>query len=133
MSNNIELVRLLIERGFNQGDLSVADEVCAKELTEHAYPAPTGLSGPEILKSQIRTLRTQFPDLNLTIEDITASGDKVWVQIVTRGTDPRSGESITVREIDLCRFENGLMVEHWGIPDPFGRPSDTGGGHRLQA
>ena len=40
MSKNIELFRLLIERGFNQGDLSVADEICAQVLAEHEYLAP---------------------------------------------------------------------------------------------
>ncbi len=119
MSNNVELFRQVIERGFNQGDLSVADEVCADKFSEHEYLAPTDLPGPEILKSQIEAARREVTGLTLTIEDIVADGDKVWARMVGRGSDPRSGNPITMSVIDVCRFEDGLMVEHWGIPDRF--------------
>ena len=119
MSNNVELFRLVIERGFNNGDLSVADEVCAEQFTEHEYLAPTDLPGPEILKSQIQAARGEVGGLKLTIEDIVATEDKVWARMVGRGTDPRSGRPITMSVIDVCRFKDGKMVEHWGIPDRF--------------
>lgn len=119
MSNNLDLFRLVINRGFNQGDLSVADEVCAEKFSEHEYLAPTDLSGPEILKIMIQSARSQVDGLTLTIEDIVADGDKVWARMVARGSDPRSGKTITMSVMDVCRFEDGLMVEHWGIPDRF--------------
>jgi predicted ester cyclase len=119
MSNNIELFRLIINRGFNQGDLSVADEVCAEKFSEHQYLAPTDLSGPESLKVIIQSARKQVDGLTLTIEDIVADGDKVWARMVARVTAPRSGKTIEISVMDVCRFENGLMVEHWGIPDRF--------------
>jgi predicted ester cyclase len=119
MSNNLDLFRLIINRGFNQGDLSVADEVCAEKFSEHEYLAPTDLSGPENLKVMIQSARREVDGLTLTIEDIVADGDKVWARMVARGIDPRSGKTITMSVMDVCRFENGLMVEHWGIPDRF--------------
>ena len=120
MSDYVELFRTIIERGFNQGDLSVADEVCSTEqFTEHEYLAPTDLPGPEILKSQIQAARQEVSGLVLTIEDIVADGNKVWARMVARGTDPRSGKPVTMNVMDVCRFENGKMVEHWGIPDRF--------------
>jgi predicted ester cyclase len=119
MSNNLDLFRLIINRGFNQGDLSVADEVCAEKFSEHEYLAPTDLSGPENLKIMIQSARSQVDGLTLTIEDIVADGDKVWARMVARGSDPRSGKTITMSVMDVCRFENGSMVEHWGIPDRF--------------
>jgi hypothetical protein len=54
LMENAALFRMTIERGFNQGDVSVADEVCAAKLIEHEYLAPTDLPGPDILKTQIR-------------------------------------------------------------------------------
>ena len=119
MSKNIELFRAIIERGFNQGDMSVADEICAGELTEHEYLAQTGIPGPEILKSQIREARRDVSGLALTIEDIVESGDTVWARMVARGTDPHSGKEIVMTVIDICRFEDGRLVEHWGVPDRF--------------
>lgn len=119
MNDYVELFRRVIERGFNQGDLSVADEVCAEVFTEHQYPAAINTSGPENLKSMIQGARSQIHGLTLTIEDIVADGDKVWARIVARGSDPRSGQPIEINVMDVCRFEDGLMVEHWGVPDRF--------------
>ena len=119
MRDNIELFRLVIERGFNRGDLSVADEVCAHRFSEHQYLLPADLSGPETLKIEIQAARKDVRDFSLTIEDMVASGDKVWARMVATGIDARSSTPITISVMDVCRFENGMMVEHWGIPDRF--------------
>ena len=117
--DNIELFRQVIERGFNQGDLSVADEICADAFTEHQYLAPSHLPGPENLKTIIKGARGSMQGLNLTIEDIVADGDKVWARIVARGNDPRSGQEVSINVMDVSRFVDGRMVEHWGTPDRF--------------
>jgi len=119
MKSNLEMFRLVVDRGFNRGDLSVADEVCAQAFVEHQYLLPTDLPGPEILKIEIQSARREMHGLVLTIEDIFAQGDKVWARMVARGTDPRSRAPIAINVMDVCRFEDGLMVEHWGIPDRF--------------
>jgi len=30
-----------------------------------------------------------------------------------------TGKSFTIPVIDVCRFDNGKIVEHWGVPDRF--------------
>jgi predicted SnoaL-like aldol condensation-catalyzing enzyme len=112
------LFRKIIERGFNQGDLAVADEICADKLIEHEYLAPTDVPGPEILKTQIREARAEMMGLHLTIEDMVVDGDKVWARSRAAGRS-RSGQDVTVYVFDVCRFENGRLVEHWGVPDRF--------------
>jgi ketosteroid isomerase-like protein len=119
MRSNSELFREVIERGFNQGDLTVADEICAHQLTEHEYLAPTDIPGPEILKSQIQAARSEVAGIVLTIEDMVEDGDKVWARMIARGTAPGSGTPVEMSVIDVCRFEDGKLVEHWGIPDRF--------------
>lgn len=89
MSANVELFRQIIERGFNRGDLSVADELCALQFAEHQYLLPTNLSGPEILKIEIEAARSEVQGLRLTIEDIVTDGDKVWARMLAQGSDPR--------------------------------------------
>ncbi|MGH7601513.1 MAG: ester cyclase, partial [bacterium] len=68
--------------------------------------------------------RTAFPDLQVTVEDIIAKGDKVWVYTTMRGTNkgefmgmPATGKKIEVKGIDIVRFVNGKAVEHWGVSD----------------
>jgi predicted ester cyclase len=116
---NAALFRTIIERGFNQGDVSVADEVCAAKIIEHEYLAPTDLPGPEILKTQIRQARAEVTNFHLTIGDMVVDGDKIWARSICTGTDPRSGKAVSMTVIDICRFENGKLVEHWGVPDRF--------------
>jgi len=118
MSSYVDLFRAIIERGFNRGDVSVADEVCADRLVEHQYLTPTNLPGPEILKAQIRNARLEVADLHLAIEELVEAGDKVWGRIKATGK-ARNGKNVTMYVFDVCRFENGKLVEHWGVPDRF--------------
>ena len=37
MSTNVELSKAIVERGFSQGDLTVAGEVCDAKLIEHQF------------------------------------------------------------------------------------------------
>ncbi len=69
----------------------------------------------------------------MTIEDITAEGDKVWARLTARGTHrgpfmglPPTGRPIEIDVIDICRFEGGQLVEHWGVPDRFGMLEQLG-------
>jgi len=126
LSANVRIFNAIIDRGFNQGDLSVADEVCAAKLSEHEYLAKTDVPGPEILKDQILTARSNVKGLTLTVEDLVENGDKVWARSTCTGTHSRSGKSVTFTVIDICRFENGKLVEHWGVPDRFAQLHQIG-------
>lgn len=118
-SMNVRIFNSIIQRGFNQGDLSVADEVCAAKLSEHEYLAKTDVPGLEILKDQIETARNNLRGLVLTVEDLVENGDKVWARSKCTGTHTGTGKPIIMTVIDVCRFEDGKLVEHWGVPDRF--------------
>ena len=119
MLNNLGRFKAIIERGFSQGDLTVADDICAETLVEHQYLAKTGLPGPQILKAQIEDARHSIKELKLTIEAIVETSDTVWARSKATGVDPRSGKPVTIDVIDICRFVDGKLVEHWGVPDRF--------------
>jgi len=117
--SNLEIFKSIIERGFSRGDLSVADEVCSEQLLEHEYLSKTDVPGPDILKSQIEDARSSIKDLTLTLEASIESEDTVWARCRATGFDPRSGRSVAIDVLDICRFSNGRLVEHWGVPDRF--------------
>jgi ketosteroid isomerase-like protein len=119
MSTNLERFRAIVDRGFSQGDLTVADEVCAEKLVEHEYLAKTDVPGPQILKAQIEDARHSIKDLKLTIEAIVETNDTVWARSRGTGVDRRSGKPVAIDVVDICRFANGRLVEHWGVPDRF--------------
>jgi predicted ester cyclase len=112
----------LIEEGFNNGSLGALDELCTPDFIEHQE----GIMPPTVkgLKGAILSLRTPFPDLVLTIEEIIASGDKTWARITGRGThqgifmgQAPTGKPFAITVIDICRFENNKIAEHWGVAD----------------
>ena len=115
MGNPIDLFRQIIERGFNQGDLTVADEICSDALIEHEYLAPPA-RGPDILKGQIAAARSSVRGLQLAIEDYVEVGHAVWVRMRARGQEAHSGKAVDFYVFDVCRFQDGQLVEHWVSP-----------------
>ena len=120
---NKAVFRRVIEDGFNNGNYDALDECFPPRYAEHQFDLPATLAE---FKGSIRFLRETFAPFSLTIEDIVADGDKVWARMTGRGTDskglmgrPPTGRSFTITVIDVCRFENGKIVEHWGVPDRF--------------
>jgi predicted ester cyclase len=119
---NREVLRRVIEEGFNKGNYAALDVLFAPNYQEHQFGLKPTLPG---MKEDIRFLRTAFPDFHLAIEDVVAEGDKVWIRMTARGTNhgpfkgPPTHKPMTITVFDICRFENGKIVEHWGVPDRF--------------
>ncbi|MGE5695997.1 MAG: ester cyclase, partial [Candidatus Sericytochromatia bacterium] len=114
------LTRLLLE-GFGGGDFTVVDEIVAENLIEHQHGSPQGREG---LKTLIRNIRDAFPDISYMAIQMVQDGDKVWGHFQARGTNtgsfmgqPPTGKHMTIDVIDIGRFNNGKLVEHWGVPD----------------
>ena len=127
---NKEVFRRVIEEGFSNGNLPALDDCFAPHYTEHQFDMPATLEG---LKGSIRFLRDTFAPFSLTIEDMVADGDKVWGRMTGRGTDskgfmgrPPTGRTFEITVFDVCRFENGQIVEHWGVPDRFHQLAQLG-------
>jgi predicted ester cyclase len=123
--SNEAIYRRLIEEGFNQGNLAVADELVAPHAPEHQRGG--GGDGPEGVKRTITFLRSAFSDFTITIDDVVSAGDKVWARQRGGGTNDGhffghapTGKRAFIDVIDVCRFEDGMMVEHWGVPDQLG-------------
>ena len=123
-TSNEALYRRLIEEGFNQGNLAVVDEIVSPDAIEHQRGMKPGQEG---VKGTIRYLRNAFPDFSLTIEELVVNGDKVWARQKGGGTNlgsflgrPPTGLAMKTDVFDVCRFEDGKMVEHWGVPDQLG-------------
>jgi predicted ester cyclase len=124
-STNESIYRRIIEEGFNQGRLEIADELVAPNAVEHQRGGAG--DGPEGLKRTIKILRGAFPDFTITIDEVVTVGDKVWARQRGGGTNlgafaghPATGIKAFTDVIDVARFENGKMVEHWGVPDQLG-------------
>ena len=120
--HNQAAFRNVIVEAFNKGNYSVLQDHFNPDFIENQFGLHATIQG---MQGDIQFLRTAFPDFNLTIEDIVADGDKVWVRMTARGTNlggfmgPPNSKSFRVAVFDVCRFEDGKVVEHWGSPDRF--------------
>jgi len=116
--NKAIATRLLLE-AWSQGDFSVIDE-CVDANYVFRDPAVPGIEGPEALKQLIMMYRTGYPDLQFTIEDQLAVGDKVIDRWSCEGEHqgelmgiPATGLRTTTSGISITRFEGGKVVEEW--------------------
>jgi len=121
------LVRRLIEEGFNEGNLDVADELISPDLVEHQNFGPDHAPGAEGVKAVIASLRRAFPDFHLAIDDLAVDGDTVWLRMTGTGTNdgafmghPPTGRVMRTDVFDALRVEDDRIVEHWGVPDRLG-------------
>ena len=110
--------------------MAIVDELVSPDFREHQRGQK---SGPENLKALIRQLRDWFPDFTLTPDDIVQGGDTVWGRMKGRGTNtgpimghPPTGNRLEIDVIDIIRFRDGKMVEHWGVPDQLGMMQQMG-------
>jgi predicted ester cyclase len=122
MNSNEQLFRILIEEGFSKGDITVFDKHSAADFVEHQY----GFVPPNVesVKKAIESLHKAFSDFSMVIEELAVSGDKVWGRMTARGTQngqfgpmPPTGKKVEITVIDIMRFKDGQLIEHWGVPD----------------
>ena len=134
MSEALELLTRLVQDGFGQGRLEVADEVLAPDFEETQFGmAAQGTEAIRNVKAAIRDLRAMVPDIAFTIEDSVVDGDAAWVRMTARGTlsgtafgRPPSGRTLEITGFEWARARDGRIVEHWGVPDRFAMLAQSG-------
>lgn len=107
---NKAVVRRLIEEMVNKGNFAAAGPLIAEDWRP-VNPRPGQAPGRKGLLDSVTSMRAAFPDLEWTIEEIIAEGDKVATTLIMRGTHqgefmgiPPTGKRVTVRSmgIDTC-------------------------------
>ncbi|HLB27413.1 MAG TPA: ester cyclase, partial [Dehalococcoidia bacterium] len=103
------------------------DEIIASEFVRHDLAGGPETHGPDGVKRLIAGLRTAFPDIQTTIDDIFSDGEKVVVRFTARGTHsgPFQGMGPTGREATWCgvniyRVSGGQIRETWQLADGLG-------------
>jgi steroid delta-isomerase-like uncharacterized protein len=131
---NKTVARRLFEEVWNKGNLTVLNEIIAKDHVSSGPGTLPGLpAGPEGSKQLVTVYRNAFPDVHFTIDEQIAEGDKVVTRWTAHGTHqgelvgiPATGKSSTVTGIALDRIVNGKIAESWGIFDQFGMMQQLG-------
>lgn len=122
----------MFEPAWNEGDLTVVDELIAPNALDHS-PLATE-EGSEGFKRIIGAFRSAMPDTQMTVEDEIFAGDRVVHRWRVEGThtdaplfgvEP-SGEKIVLTGITIVRIEDGLIQERWTQLDQLGLQQQLG-------
>ena len=126
IEENKALVRRLVEEVWNKGNLAVVNELLATDYVFH-HPTGTDFHGPEEYKQLVSEVRSAFPDIHFTIDDIVAEGDKVvyrWSLSATHKGEFRgiqsTGKKVAIWAIGIERIYGGKFVEGWERYDTLG-------------
>jgi predicted ester cyclase len=107
---------------INAGDVAGAAALMAEDCVNHqALPEAQGRRG---FTTILGKLRTAFPDMRYTVEDVIADGDRASVRVTLSGTHTgpfgmvklpldATGKPINVQQIHILRGARGQIVEHW--------------------
>ena len=133
---NLEEMKAFVKRHdadvINRQDLSVLEKDISPDYVDHsALPGvPSGLDGARIMLSMIHGA---FPDLQATIEDAIAEGDKVVVRKSWTGTHegefmgiPPTGKHVSFEGIVIWRIEGSQLAERWAAIDRLGLMEQLG-------
>ena len=108
---------------LSAGDVDGFGRLLSDDFVEHEEVPGLSPSKEGVLEL-FRGYLVAFPDLRMEVLDLLASGDKTVARVKATGTQdgefmgmPPSGRAVEVQLIDIMRFEDGLVVEHWGVMD----------------
>ena len=89
------VVRRFFEQVWNQGNVVAAGDFLAAEFTSHNAFDVTIL-GPDRYGRAVLDYRAAFPDLTVTLEDVFASGDRVYSGNTTAASAPTASSRSVV-------------------------------------
>jgi hypothetical protein len=134
-AHNAAVVRRVVDAMWNQGDLDVADVLFTATYVNHAGLIPDLVHGPEAMKVSVALYRIAFPDLQITIEQLTAKRNAVVLRWTARSTplinSASGGTRGTLIGMIVCRFADGRIAESWMHWDQPGALEQLGGIHRT--
>lgn len=124
IEDNKALARRYLEEVYSKGNLEVIDECLDRDIQDHEEfgdQMPAGLVG---VRELVKAFRAAFPDISVTIDDLVAEDDRVFIRASWVGTHKGefmgispTGKRIYFSSMDEIRVGDGMIKEHWGITD----------------
>jgi steroid delta-isomerase-like uncharacterized protein len=112
---------------INTASEELAGELISPDAIFHVAGRAEPMRGPAGYLAIIGMMRGGFPDIQWTLEETIAEGDKVAARFTMRGTHegtfygvPPTGKKIEVNAMNIYLFSNSEIVEEHGQPDLLG-------------
>jgi steroid delta-isomerase-like uncharacterized protein len=121
-NNNKAVIRTFVE-AVNTKNHDLFSQVFAADATI-TFSGATMACDPAAARELAAGWTAVFPDWHLDLLDLVADGDKVFARLPWTGTQqgplldlPATGRCVTVDEMILFRFVDGLVAEAWEVWD----------------
>ncbi len=131
-----DVSRRLVEETFNTGKLELVDQFVDPGCVHHDPATPSELRdmrGPEVIKRIVAIYRAAFPDVQMTVDDVIAAGEKVALRWHAEGTHrgelmglAPTGARGSVTGIEIFLWKDAKVVESWGEWDNLGLARQLG-------
>ncbi len=116
-------IRAFYDEVANRGKIDLIPEYATDNWVDHE--AFAGLSpGREGIGEFLALIRSAFPDVRFTVDEVLVAGDRAVCRVRISGTHlgefmgaPPTGNSFEVQTIDILRMEGDRAAEHWGVTD----------------
>jgi steroid delta-isomerase-like uncharacterized protein len=132
---NAQTASRLYQEVWNKGDLNAVGEWIDLNFHQENNLIPGLPDGPNGYKQLVSTLRAAFPDLSIQLEQVLAEGDRVAARLKLAGTHKGAflgisptDKQVTIGGMQFLRFEDGKIVEAWGLSDLPGLMAQLQGG-----
>jgi steroid delta-isomerase-like uncharacterized protein len=130
--DNKTIVRSLIDRLFSEGDLGAVDAYLASDFVMH--DPPLGVSPDrEGMRAAAEMIRKAFPDWHSELHLLVGEDDIVAERFTASGTHqgemlgaPPTGNTVSLKGINIFRLRNGRVVEWWSRLDELGLSRQLG-------
>ena len=137
VESNKQLMNRFVEF-INTANEQLANELISADAKFHVPGQPEPMRGPAGYLAIIGMMRSGFPDVQWTLEEMVAENDKVAARFIMKGTHqgdffgvPPTGKPIKVQAMNLYRFSNGQITEEYGQPDLLGLLQQIGAVHGM--
>ena len=125
-----EANKIVVRRAYEElvmsGNFDALEEIVHEDYVDYTQPPgwPTDRAG---LEQQVRYFRSAFPDIHVTLEDMTSEGDVVFHRQTMRGTHlgeffgiAPTGRKVEMTGMHLFRVADGKLIEHRANNDDLG-------------
>jgi steroid delta-isomerase-like uncharacterized protein len=120
--SNKEIVRSVYEVSLNTGDMDHLNRVVAPD-----FVGVRGEVGPVAFARTLVELRTAFPDIRYTVEDLIEEGDRVAIRWTWTGTHQgpfrglaASGKRVSNSGFAIFQLRDGRIARSWLETDRLG-------------
>jgi predicted ester cyclase len=124
---NAALIRRFYDEVFNRGNTAFADRVHGPGYRYHDITVAVAPVDHATYMARNAGFAAAFPDRNVQIEDLIATGDRVVARALLHATHTGllgdiapTGRKVQLASTIIYRFEQGRVLEEWEIFDKLG-------------